>query len=951
MGFGGPVSSVSALCESLVQSGAEVTVYTIAYGNRKPSVAILNGVQVHYFKGNYGEPCQVSRQLWQALKATCAKYQVVHLHTWWNLLIFRSLHICKKQGVPCIISVRGMLSNYSFGHRKVWLKSYFQRTAGVKLLAGVGLQATSEAEAKEMSLRANRPLEEVDIIPNLLSLTHAQRYEAPPQGFVLGLLSRLHHKKGIDLLLQAVAQVPQVTELILGGSGEPEYEEWMRSEIRRLGIAQKVTFAGWVGDAQKEAFFKKIHVFILPSYNENFANVVAESWSMAKPAIISSGVGLHKFLDEYDAGWKCEPTLQSVAEAIKKAWHEKHLWSQKGQAALQLVRSELNGPQLVQAYLAMYEQKAFLHEASNQPEGATAQKRYTLGLNAYHSDASAALYCEGDLVAAAEEERFNRIKHWAGFPHEAVQYCLREAGISIHEVSSIAIARDPRAKWDKKVKYIANNPRAISFALRGRLTNASAAQTVADELANQYLVKKELIQEKIMYVEHHRSHLASTFFASPFDEAAILSIDGSGDFSTTMMGRGIGNHIEVLNSIDFPHSLGIFYTTFTQLLGFSNYGDEYKVMGLAAYGVPRFAKDLSDILLLQKDGTFRLDLNWFRSGSEGYVYYSTRQTPILPDLFTQKLIERFGKPRQKDEPITQYHMDLAASVQHTAEQCLFHMMRHLHQATGLRKICLAGGVAQNSVANGKITMQTPFEEVYIPPAGHDAGLALGAALWVHNQLNKGLRSKPLLTAFTGPCYTNSQVEDTLQGHNVTWRLIEDFDHLCRKVASVIDAGGVVGWFRGRSEFGPRALGNRSILADPRRADAKDLLNRKIKRRESFRPFAPAVLEDYSGQYFALSDTTPFMEKVFPIRKEKQTEIPAVTHVDGTGRIQTVSRQLHPDFYRLIEAFFKLTGVPILLNTSFNENEPIVNTPAEALDCFLRTKMDLLVMQDIVVSRD
>jgi carbamoyltransferase len=374
-------------------------------------------------------------------------------------------------------------------------------------------------------------------------------------------------------------------------------------------------------------------------------------------------------------------------------------------------------------------------------------------------------------------------------------------------------------------------------------------------------------------------------------------------------------------------------------------------MGLAAFGIPRFAKEMSEILLLQKDGTFRLDLNWFRSGSEGYVYYSTRQTPILPDLFTQKLIERFGKPRQIDEPITQYHMDLAASVQHAAEQCLFHMMRHLHQTTGLRKICLAGGVAQNSVANGKITLQTPFEEVYIPPAGHDAGLALGAALWVHNQLNKGQRGKPLLTAFTGPCFTNKQVEDTLKGYNVTWRLIEDFDLLCRKVAAVIDAGGVVGWFRGRSEFGPRALGNRSILADPRRPDAKDLLNRKIKRRESFRPFAPAVLEEYSGQYFALSDTTPFMEKVFPVRKEKQSEIPAVTHVDGTGRIQTVSRQLHPDFYRLIEAFYKITGVPILLNTSFNENEPIVNTPTEALNCFLRTKMDLLVLQDIVVSRD
>jgi hypothetical protein len=437
----------------------------------------------------------------------------------------------------------------------------------------------------------------------------------PQRGFVLGLLSRLHHKKGIDLLLEAVARVPEVTELVFGGTGDPEYEEWMRSEIRRLGMEDRVRFAGWISDQDKPGFFAKIHVFILPSYNENFANVVAEAWSMAKPAIVSTGVGLQSFLEQYDAGWSCEPDIESVANTIRQAWHERDKWPAKSKAALQLVRQQLNGPQLLQAYMTMYEQKAFgpATVAPGNPE----YQGYVLGLNAFHSDASAALYLNGNLVAASEEERFNRVKHWAGFPHEAIAFCLQKAGISITSVNHFAIARDPRAKWEKKVKYLANNPRAISFALRGRLSNASTAQTITDEIANRYMIGREQVQARLNYVEHHRSHMASTFFNSPFDESVILSIDGSGDFTTTMMGIGRGNHIEIVQSVDFPHSIGIFYTTFTQLLGFGNYGDEYKVMGLAAYGNPTMAKDLNEILQLQPDGTFRLDLSWFRSGSEG----------------------------------------------------------------------------------------------------------------------------------------------------------------------------------------------------------------------------------------------------------------------------------------------------------------------------------------------
>lgn len=947
--YGGPVMSVSALCEALVEAGAQVTVFTIAYGERPPRTEIINGVRVHYFKGDFGQPCQVSVQLWNAINREASHYDVAHLHTWWNILIFRSLQILKKKNVPAIISVRGMLSDYSFDHRKTFIKRNFHQKAGINLLRGVGLHATSESEAEEMSRRSARPLEEVEIIPNLLSLTQAQHYEGPKEGFVLGLLSRLHHKKGIDLLLEAVALVPEVTELVFGGTGDAEYEDWMRGEIKRLGLTGKVRFAGWISDNDKVDFFAGINVFILPSYNENFANVVAEAWSMAKPAIISTGVGLHGFLEQYDAGWSCEPTVESVAKAIRQAWHDREKWASMGLSAIQLVRQHLNGPQLVQAFMTMYELKAYEKKA---PEAVSPLTYgYVLGLNAFHSDASAALFHNGALIAASEEERFNRVKHWAGFPHEALSFCLRQAGISITDIDQIVIARDPRAKWNKKVRYLANNPKSIFFALKGRLNNASAVQTITSELSEKYKVLPEHILPKLQYIEHHRSHMASSFFASPFNEAVILSIDGSGDFTTTMMGIGRGTQIEVLQSVDFPHSLGIFYTAFTQMLGFRNYGDEYKVMGLAPYGTPTLVKELGEILKLLPDGTFRLDLSWFRSGSEGYVYYSTHLQPVIPELFTQKMVERFGQPRNPDEPLSTFHKDLAASVQHVTEQCIFHMLRHLHRITGILNVCLAGGVAQNSVANGKITLQTPFENVYVPPAGHDAGLALGSALWQQHQVGNLPRTAPMLTPFTGISFTNEEVILTLKNQPVHWQQENDFDLLCEKVAEVIEQGGVVGWFRGRAEFGPRALGNRSILADPRRTDARELLNHKIKRREPFRPFAPAILEDYAGQYFALNDATPFMEKVFPIRKEMQARIPAVTHVDGTGRLQTVSAQLHPHFYTLIEAFRRRTGIPLLLNTSFNENEPIVNTPLEALNCFLRTKMDLLVIEDILVTRD
>ncbi|HEV2353804.1 MAG TPA: carbamoyltransferase C-terminal domain-containing protein, partial [Puia sp.] len=456
-------------------------------------------------------------------------------------------------------------------------------------------------------------------------------------------------------------------------------------------------------------------------------------------------------------------------------------------------------------------------------------------------------------------------------------------------------------------------------------------------------------KKKIHQVEHHRSHLASAFFASPFEKAALLSIDGSGDFTTTMVGTGHGNKIRVLDSVDFPHSVGIFYTAFTQLLGFPHYGDEYKVMGLAPYGRPEYVERLRDVLVFLPNGLFRINPRYFRSGKSGIISYGEDHIPMVAPLYSGYLTEKFGPVRAKDEPLTAYHKDLAASVQRITEELIFHILGHLHRTTGLDNICIAGGVAQNSVANGKLTRHTPFRNVYIPSAGHDAGISMGAALYVYNQILDQPRPEPVWSAYTGSRYSNDQIESYLRSRNISYQRYPDAELFERVADRLIDAG-VIGWFNGRAEFGPRALGGRSILADPRRQDAKDLLNSKIKRRESFRPFAPSILREYVSEYFEVTDAVPFMEKVFPIRQEKRALIPAVTHADGTGRLQSVDREVSPRYYELIETFRQKTGVPILLNTSFNENEPIVNSPEQALECFLRTDMDMLVLENCVVTR-
>ena len=573
---------------------------------------------------------------------------------------------------------------------------------------------------------------------------------------------------------------------------------------------------------------------------------------------------------------------------------------------------------------------------------------YILGLNAFHGDSSACLMKDGKVLVALEEERIRRIKHWAGLPVEAIRYCLADAGISIDQVDHITISRDPKANAMKKVIHTIKN-RVSPKAILDRLTNSRKVASIKAQLAEGLGVSENLIRAEIHNIEHHRSHLASAFFVSPFENAAIVSIDGFGDFTSTMVGVGKGNQMEVFASVNYPHSIGVFYTAFTQFLGFPHYGDEYKVMGLAPYGEAKYTDKVRQVIQATPDGLFQLNLDFFKHHREGINMSWEGGEPHIGSVFGPKFEEVFGVARQKADELTQYHRDLAASVQRVTEELIYHILTHLQKKTGLDSVCIAGGVAQNSVANGKLLRNTPFKNIYVPPAGHDAGTSIGSALYLYNQILKKDRPEVMQTASLGSHYSSEEIESFLKTQPVSYKKLTDAELYDTVTQCIID-GGVVGWFQGRAEFGPRALGHRSILADPRRADAKDILNLKIKRRESFRPFAPSILAEQAPVFFEGSDNVPFMEKVYPIKEDKRALIPAVTHVDGSGRLQTVDAKNEPRYHSLISAFHQKTGVPILLNTSFNENEPIVNSPANALDCFLRTKMDMLVLENFVVSR-
>ncbi len=443
-------------------------------------------------------------------------------------------------------------------------------------------------------------------------------------------------------------------------------------------------------------------------------------------------------------------------------------------------------------------------------------------------------------------------------------------------------------------------------------------------------------------VEHHRAHLASAFLVSPFHEAALFSVDGMGDFVSTMWGTGKDNRIQVTDSITFPHSLGFFYTAISQWLGFPKYGDEGKVMGLAPYGQPRYIDEFRRIVRVQRDGTFELDLDYFELWSQGVMMTWDDNEPTIGQLFSDKLVQILGEARIPRSEITKQHEDVAASLQVMLEEAEFSLVRKLQRETGQKALCMAGGVALNSSFNGKVLPQTDFTDIFIQPAAGDAGTALGVCYYIYHHVLGRPRAYVMDDAYTGPGFANDQIEAVFKKYNLAYETLDE-TVLTKRSAEIVARGDVLGWFQGRMEWGPRALGNRSIIADPRRDDMKDILNARIKHREKFRPFAPSILLESTGNYFDQTYPDPFMLKVYNVLPEKREEIPAVTHVDGTGRLQTVAKPSAPLYWELINQFGELTGTPVVLNTSFNENEPIVCSPQEAIECFLRTKMDALVM--------
>jgi carbamoyltransferase len=576
---------------------------------------------------------------------------------------------------------------------------------------------------------------------------------------------------------------------------------------------------------------------------------------------------------------------------------------------------------------------------------------YVLGINAYHGDVSAVLLRDGQLVAALEEERFRRVKHYAGFPTQAIQKCLEIAGIRGTDIAHAAVSRDPKANLLRKGVFALSKRPDFSLILE-RVRNARKVRDLHGPLATALGLPPDDLP-RIHYVEHHPAHLASAFFISPFDDAALCAIDGFGDFVSTSMAAGSDNGMDVLARVYFPHSLGILYTAITQHLGFLGYGDEFKVMGLAPYGKPRFVDDLRHLVTLQDGGMFELSLDYFRHWSDGVQMEWDEGYPTLGAVYSPELDRLLGPARRFDEALTARHEDIAHSLQAVYEECAFHVLNGLWERTNNPRLCMAGGCAMNSVANGKIRTHTPFTSVFVPPAAADNGTALGAAYYAWHQVLDHPRGFVMEHAYWGSSHSDADVVNRLEsGGDIEYETssFAGEPELCRAAATLIADGNVVGWFQGRMEWGARALGNRSILADPRRTDIRDLINTKIKYREKFRPFAPSILEERLDDYFVGGAPDPFMQHVYPVRPEKRAVVPAITHADGTGRLQTVSERTNPRYYRLIREFDALTGVPLVLNTSFNENEPIVDTPEQALDCFLRTRMDAIVIENTIIRR-
>jgi len=558
---------------------------------------------------------------------------------------------------------------------------------------------------------------------------------------------------------------------------------------------------------------------------------------------------------------------------------------------------------------------------------------YILGISCYYHDSAACLVADGRIVAAAQEERFSRIKHDQEFPINAVRYCLREAGITIDDVDYVGFYDKPMIKFERILyTYLATFPisfpsfiKAIPLWLRKKLWIP-------------HIIKKELEYEgEVLMIEHHLSHAASSFLVSPFEEAAIVTIDGVGEWATSTIGRGEGTDIELLKETKFPHSLGLLYSAATYYLGFKVNSAEYKVMGLAPYGTPKYYDKVLELIQFEDDGSFKMNMKYFAYD------YGLRMT-------NRKFNKLFGRPvREAESKLEQFHMDVASSIQKVTEDIVIRMANHAHELTGSKNLCMAGGVALNCVANGKVLRQCPYDEIFIQPAAGDAGGAVGVATYLYHKVLDNPREHTWKHAYLGPSFSTEEIRQYLDGNGIVYTELDD-DALFDRTADAIVDQKVVGWFQGRMEFGPRALGNRSILADARNPENKDVVNMKIKFRESFRPFAPTVLEDRIGDYFELDQPTPYMLLVAQVREDNRT-IPSVTHVDGSARIQSVARDANPRYYDLIKRFEEKTGCGVIINTSFNvRGEPIVCTPHDGYMCFMRTKMDVLVMDRFYMDK-
>lgn len=577
---------------------------------------------------------------------------------------------------------------------------------------------------------------------------------------------------------------------------------------------------------------------------------------------------------------------------------------------------------------------------------------FILGINAYHGDASACIFKDNIILAAVEEERFTRIKHAAGFPINAIKYCLDVASISIDQVDHITINRNPKQKLLKKVLFASTKLFNLNF-IKNRLKNLKKINSLKKEFEKYFQAK---VSAKIYNIDHHTAHIASSVFFSDMKNSNFISVDGFGDFVSTVTGYFDGKNIIKFNEVLFPHSLGLFYTAMTQYLGFMNYGDEYKVMGLAPYGKPKYINKLREIISYDKKNLFRLNLKYFLHHLGNVEMTWLNGGPKIGKIFSNDLEKLLGEQRKKDDDLLQYHKDVAASTQKIFEEILINIVNDLYEKNKNKNLCISGGSGMNSVANGILSEKTKYSKIYIPPAPGDAGGSLGSAVYQINKINNSstqFDDNPYL----GPAYSDQAIKkdiddsmEIIKNNSININKFDKFEQLSLNISKELSNGKIVGFFNGRMEWGPRALGNRSILADPRNINMREILNVKIKRREKFRPFAPSILEEETKNWFETEDKVPFMSKVFQVKNEKHHIIPSVTHIDGTGRIQTISKNYNPQFYKLISDFFKITKVPILLNTSFNENEPIVCNPKEALDCFLRTKMDILVLGNYVLYR-